>query len=332
MARQSGQSIKLFRLAEILREESNELSPLSIYDLIARLKRYGINAGRVTLRADIDTLIALGLDIVERQEGKRKVFFLGDREFSLSEIKMLMDSVRASKYISPNNTAKIINKLLKIAGKEKSRLYNSIQYSQNHKKCKDNALIYIIDEINRALTERRMVSFRYFNYRLEGGKDYRYDGQEVSVTPVSLVCNEDNYYMDAYSAQDDKIKTYRVDRLEGLTVTDCPAKSNDLILNHDSERNRVQTFSMYGGVKQAVTLRVDKGLGMYVVEEFGDTLRLIDNNDNHYTVSVDVQISPTFFAWCFSFAGGLKILKPAQVAEEFCRHIDKVIASCAPDG
>ncbi len=331
MPKSPNQNLKLFAILDILRSETNENTVLSIYDLKSKLYNKGILAGRDTVSYDLSVLESLGFDIISRREGNKKVYFLGEREFSLPEFKMLIDSVKASKYISKDNTAKLISKLLGLAGKEKTRLPNAVVFLDNSKKCSDNTIIYTVDLVIEAIDKKRYITFNYFDYSPEG-KRFRHGKKLYKVAPLGLCCNEDDYYLYAYSDEDEKIKFFRVDRLYSVLVTDEQIISNSIIENFEIEKNRLQTFQMFDGEKQRVTLEVDKEHSSYIYDEFGDKFWLKSSDGGMYIIEVEVQVSRPFFAWCFSFNGGVRIIAPEKVKKAFLAQLDNVRESVSLSG
>ncbi len=314
----SSQKLKLLYLADIFTKESDEDHPLSVYDLSEKLEAMGIKANRKTLAEDISLLEEFGYDIISKPVGKAKGYYLGARDFELTELKLLADAVSSARFITEKKSRSLLKKLEGLAGNYYGQEINRRVYIANRVKS-ENELIYInVDTIQRAISEKCMIRFKYFSYTVSKKKQYR-DGEYIC-SPYALTWNDGNYYMIAhYDKYSDTLSNFRVDRMEHVELlTDRAVKTPD---DFDLPGYMNTTFSMFSGLEYTVKMKFDSKFVNAVLDKFGTDIMLIPCDDGKFTVNADIKPGPAFYGWIFQFGTGAEIISPANIRDEYRRMI-----------
>ena len=314
MAKSEKQKQKLFRLIEILMRESDDTHGLSMPEIISALAEYGISAERKSIYDDIITLGELGFDVITLPTRPPK-YSLATRHFEISELKMLADAVASSKFITTEKSRELIDKLRVFAGKYRAGELSRQVYVEDRVKTMNDLGIENIDLVNRAVNENKKITFRYFDYGVTKERVFRHGGAEYVVTPLSLVRNDENYYLVAYDGRDSVNKNFRIDKMADVTVTGEPRDKAALEKRFNPAEYSNKVFGMYGGREELVTLECRERLSGVIIDRFGREPSFI-KSDFGFRVSLRVMISPNFFAWVLGFGGDMRIIAPAAVRSE----------------
>lgn len=324
MARENFRKVKLLKLLEMLQQNSDEQHPMSTSSIIARLEQMGIPCDRRTLAQDIATLSDLDYEIMTSTVGHEKAYYVEDRNFSIPELKILIDAVHASSFITAKKSDELIAKIASLAGSHRAEVLTRSMVAFNTRKHSNEKIFYIVDELESAILRRKKVLFRYFDLNENGERVYRRDGHRYVVEPVALVFNEDNYYLTCYSSRHDSISKYRVDRMDSVQIIDDPCSEKAMALRDQVAAYTEQAFKMFGGQAEDVVLEFDRSLIGAVYDRFGEGTKMMTTSSSKCIASVKVQVSPVFWGWLFQFAGEMQILSPAHLIEEYksrCRQI-----------
>lgn len=313
MPKGKNQKVKLIKILEILRNESDEEHPMSTNALIKRLRDEEIDVERKTLYDDIDCLNACGYEIMTVKTNSNH-YYIDDRTFNVAEIKILLDAVNASHFVTEKKTKELSEKIAALAGNHRAevlkRHVKSIDVKHTNEK-----IYYNIDCLNDCIEKGKMASFKYFKYNLSGKHEYKREGEDYLVSPISLVCSEDNYYLVAYSDKHDDITNYRVDRIESVSATDIDV-SEKCKKRATQQKTNKKVFSMFNGEEYRVTLLCDDSIINPVVDKFGENAIMTKCDGNKFTISANVLVAPTFYSWVFTFGEKMKIISPQKVVDE----------------
>ena len=326
MAKSANQKIKLLALLEILRQKSDEQHPLTIARLIELLDGYGVSAERKSLYDDMEVLRTFGYDVVA-VKSKQTGYYLGERQFSLPELKVLAGAVESSRFITKKKSEELIGKLSEDAGEYSARNIKRQVHISNRVKSMNESIYYYVDDIHTAIASDVRIRFLYFYLNEKKEKVYRRDGAVHEVSPFALVWSDENYYLIAYDDTYKALRHYRVDKMQSLSVTDLPREGKELYEKSDVSDYSQSVFGMFGGEKHAVTLRVENRLAGVMLDRFGTDTLLSPDGEGHFLLRVRVTVSPTFFGWVFGFGEGVEILSPAEVRADFCAHAEKSMLS-----
>jgi len=322
MARGEGQKEKLIRILEILMRHTDEEHGISISELISMLSEYGISAERKSVYDDFLVLSGLGFT-VERLPTRPASYYLADRIFELAELKMLVDAVESSKFITAHKSREIISKLEIFAGQHRSRELARQVYVEDRVKTMTNSAIYNIDSIHSAINSNKSISFKYFEYTAEKKKVYRHGGELYEASPIALIWNDENYYLVAYDEQAERIKNFRVDKMTDIKISDSPRAEQVLSERFNPANYTRKIFGMYGGREELVTLECRESLAGVIIDRFG-TEPTFTRTDFGFKVSLRVMLSPNFFAWVLGFGKDMRILSPSAVVDEIKKRIAEV--------
>ncbi len=323
MAKSSNQKLKLLYIAKYLMLHSDEAHPVSTAKIISELARYDIPAERKSIYGDIEALINFGVDIIQ-VKGKNGGYYIGERDFELPELKLLVDSVQSSKFITQEKTYRLIKKIESLASVYDGQLLQRQVYVKNRVKSMNESIYYAVDAVSDAITRNKKINFRYFEYTVEKERRYRHDGAIYSVSPFALIWDDENYYMLAWDSVAEKMKHYRVDKMDKVTISDDDREGNEVFEKTDMSAYTKTVFGMFGGNEQKVKLRFTNHLAGVVIDRFGRDIILIKDGDGHFTVNVNVAVSGQFLAWVFAFGAEAEIVSPAQVREKMKNYISEV--------
>lgn len=298
--------LKILYLAKFLREQTDEEHPATINDMIGYLKLQGISAERKAIYDDLELLRLYGMDIVYTKS-KNHNYYLGQRDFELPELKLLIDVVQSSPFLTTKKSMELIRKLESLASESQARTLRRQVYVLNRVKTLNEQLYYHIDGINEAINENKQIRFRYFDWSPQGERIYRHEGKVYQECPVAL-CVDRNYYLITYRPETDKYIHFRVDRISDLTVTD--ESRPELPADFDLASYVRNIFDMHSGQRQLVTLELDQKLLNVAMDRFGRDAHYRKGDGDTIIVSTQVEVSPTFLSWVLCFGSQAKILEP----------------------
>ncbi|MFZ5974673.1 MAG: helix-turn-helix transcriptional regulator [Bacillota bacterium] len=312
MAERANSKLKLLYLMKIL-EQTDEENTLTVPQMIEKLSGYGICAERKSIYDDIDILRRIGMDIVSRKTRTHN-YFVGSRLFELPELKLLVDAVQCSKFITHRKSNELIKKLESLTSREQAKKLARQVYVIGRVKSMNESIYYNVDEIFRAILSDRQICFKYYEYTANKRMQFRRQGEVYCVSPYMLSWYDENYYLVAYHERYGSLAHFRVDKMAQLTVTEQPRKEQDKNLNAAEYAKRV--FGMFTGEQESVRVVFDASLIGVVIDRFGRDVVLSPAGDGHFAASLNVQVSPVFLAWLFQFGDKVKIESPGSVAEK----------------
>ena len=324
MARSAFQKLKILYVMDYLLKNSDEQHPVTVAQLIAELAARNIAAERKSIYDDIECLREYGLDIIQTGAGKLSGYYVSARDFELPELKLLVDSVQCSKFITHKKTMSLIKKIGSLASVHDAKLLNRQVYVKNRIKTMNESIYYNVDEIHRGIAENKKIRFHYFEYTVQKQRRFRREGAWYVISPFSLGWDDENYYLVGFDSEAEIIKHFRVDKMADIGVTEEPRDGEESYSALDMAVYARKTFGMFTGEETSVKLRFEKDMVGVVLDRLGRDVMLIPDGDEHFTVRTDVVVSPQFFAWVFGFAGKAKILEPEHVVKAMQAQLDKV--------
>lgn len=324
MAKSANQKLKLLYLLRFLMQYSDEEHPLTTAQLIAELAENGISAERKSIYADIEALQMFGIDIIQTK-GRNGGYYIGERDFELPELKLLVDSVQSSKFITQEKTYKLIKKIENLAGVYDGQLLQRQVYVTNRVKSMNESIYYAVDVISDAINQNKKIRYRYFEYTVEKERRFRHDGAFYEVSPFALIWDDENYYMLAWDSEAEKMKHYRVDKMSEASLTDEKRDGTEIFEKTDMSAYTKSVFGMFGGEVQKVKIRFTNHLVGAVLDRFGRDTIVIKDGDGHFTVTVNAVVSGQFLAWVFAFGDEAEIVSPESVRNEMKAYAETVI-------
>ncbi len=316
MPKSDNQKLKILYILDYLQKNSHEDSPIRAGELIQMLDRHGISCDRKTVYSDIAALQDYGVDIVSLP-GRSGGYFIGSRNFELSELKLLIDAVQSSRYLTEKKSRELIEKLCNQCNEQDARLMKRTVLVSGRVKSMNETIYYNVDAIQEAIAQNKQIRFRYFDWDFGGKRRYR--EKEYLASPYGLCQDNENCYLLAHSARHGTT-SYRVDRMSDIRLTEdkrtpCPELTGKALHEYAN-----RTFQMYYGDSVAVKLRFHRDLLNVVIDRFGKDTMLIPDGPEHFNFTVDVAVSPMFLSWVIGFGNKAQILHPRSVMEA-CRKL-----------
>ena len=315
MARSSYQKLKPLYIMKYLLQNTDEDHPVTVNQLISYLDAQGISAERKSVYSDIEALRYFGLDIVQAGSGRSCGYYVARREFELPELKLLVDSVQSSKFITHRKTATLIRKIERLASVHEAQLLNRQVFVKNRIKTMNESIYYNVDEIHSGISKNKKIRFLYFEYNVQKERQYRRNGEYYVVSPFALTWDDENYYMVAYDSDAAMIKHYRVDKMEKISILEEDRDGLEAYQALDMAVYARKTFGMFTGQDRSVRLRFKNILAGAVFDRFGRDVMLIPDGEDHFVVTLDVAVSPQFYSWVFGFGTDVEILSPDDIRE-----------------
>ena len=318
------QKLKMLYLTKIFSEETDDLHSLTMPEIIEKLAAYGVNANRKTLYQDFEELRHFGLDIIAVQEGRNCYYHLGARDFELPELKLLVDSVQSAKFITDKKSKELIKKLEQLVSKyEGNQLHRQVVISGRIKSMNES-IYYNVDKLHEAIGAGCQIRFKYYQWNVKKEMELRRDGAWYQVSPWGLMWDDENYYLVAYDAEDDKIKHYRVDKMLRISVTKEKREGQQQFKAFNMPRYTKSLFGMYGGKETSVTLEARNEMVGVLIDRFGKDIFIAPVDGEHFKTTVNVAVSSQFLGWIMALGGGVKIVAPASVVEQMKAEIARL--------
>ncbi|MCD8340956.1 MAG: WYL domain-containing protein [Clostridiales bacterium] len=324
MAKRQNQKRKALYLAKIFFEETDENHGLTAGDLIARLQQYDVSVERKTLYQDIEDLRQFGMDIVAMQSGRTHTYHLVSRTFELPELKLLVDAVQSSKFITERKSRELIRKLETLCSVHDGKQLQRQVLITGRVKTMNESIYYNVDDIHTAINGNCQIRFHYFQWNLQREEELRRGGAWYCVSPWHLLWDDENYYMIAYESASDTIKHYRVDKMRNITVTDAPREGQAKLAAFDPAAYTKRLFGMYAGEETRVTLECENRMIGVLVDRFGKDFPLIQKDEGHFIAYVDAAVSEQFLGWVISLGSGVQVTAPEAVVERMREEVRRL--------
>ena len=312
MPKSDNQKLKILYILDYLQRNSHEDSPVRAAQLIAMLDQHNISCDRKTVYSDIAALQDYGVDIVSIP-GKNGGYYVASLNFELPELKLLIDAVLSSRYLTEKKSRELIEKLCDQCNEQDAKLMRRNVLVSGRVKSMNESIYYNVDAIQEAITQNRQISFRYFDWELGGKRRYR--EKEYLASPYGLCQDNENCYLLAYSDRHG-ITSYRVDRMSDIRLSDMPRVSCPELTGKAFHEHANRLFQMYSGDAVNVKLRFHRSLINVVIDRFGKDTMLIPDGEEYFNFTVKVAVSPMFLTWVIGFGAKAKILYPESVIQK----------------
>lgn len=331
MPKNPNQKLKLLYLYQILLQKTDEEHKLGMEELLQALSRCGIEAERKSIYSDIAALQDFGLDVV-LQRGPGGGYYVASRDFELPELKLLVDAIQCSRFITEKKSAELIGKIESLASESQARTLQRQVYIADRSKTVNESIYYNIDTLHAAISAGVQITFQYFEWIIDFSgaerirKRYRRDGARYQISPWALTWDDENYYLIAYEQSSDSIRHYRVDKMEHIALTELPREGQSLFrdqFNPASYSRKV--FGMFSGKEKTVRLQCENRFIGVLRDRFGADLMVQPVDEGHFAVNVTVAVSPQFFSWVFGLGGGVQIVSPEDVHSEFQKQLRQLL-------
>lgn len=326
MAKSENQKLKLLYIAQILKDDTDIDHPISTRALIERLEKLDIKAERKSIYSDMECLRQFGLDIEYLPSRADGGYYLASREFELAELKILVDMVQSSRFLTKKKSRELIKKLEGMAGKHDASQLQRTVYVGSRVKAENETVYYSVDIIHRAIQENKGIAFQYYTYTVGKELQYKKGGERYLVSPYYLTWQNENYYLIGVDERLGEIRHYRVDRMKKIEVLESDRQKQELFRDFDIAEYTNAAFGMFGGKKTSVLLECHDSLAGVMIDRFGKELPIRKAKGEYFTARVEVVLSSQFYGWLAGLGNRTKILSPDRAVEEYGDYLREIIS------
>lgn len=316
MPKSANQKLKMLYLVRLFMEKTDENNYVTMPEILAYLESNDIKAERKSIYDDIEQLKLFGFDILNFKENRKYYYYLASRDFELAELKLLVDVVQASKFITEKKSNELIGKLEKQASHFQARELQRHVYVTSRAKTVNESIYYNVDAINQAINMNRQINFEYYEWNLKKQLVKKVNGDKDGISPWALTWDDENYYLIAYDSESKITKHYRVDKIRNIEITNDERVGKEEYKKLNLADYSKKVFSMFGGEEEQVTLEVKNNLIGVFLDRFGTDIMVVPKQNGCFTVHLKVMISDMFLSWIIGLGDGVKILSPDGVVEK----------------
>ena len=316
MPKGTKQKLKLYYLSQIMIQETDDNHGLTMPQIKSFLEEKGVTADRKSIYDDLKALEDLGIDIIGEKVGKSFLYHVGNKQFEIAELKLLVDAIQSSKFITEKQSNTLIKKLTELVSRYEATQLRRQVYVQGRIKTMNDSIYYNVDEIYNAISDNRQIEFEYMKWNT--GKELvpRREGL-YRVSPWALSWDDENYYLIAFEEGTDRLKHYRVDKMKHISITDDKRLGRELFDKIDLAKYNQRNFGMFGGESTMVKLKFKDELVGVIIDRFGKDITIRPSTEAGWSEArVEVAVSDQFFGWIFALGQGIKLLEPEDVVEK----------------
>lgn len=324
MPKGTNNKFKLYRLAQIMLEKTDEEHYITMPEIMAELARYEITADRKTIYGDLRDLQQLGIEVEGEPVGNRYHYHVVSRVFELPELKLLVDAIQSSKFITERKTNSLIKKLETLVSKYDAAKLQRQVFVSGRIKTMNESIYYTVDAIHNAISENKKIRFQYFQWNIKKEMELRHGGAYYHISPWGLSWDDENYYLVGFDSEANLIKHFRVDKMLHITLMDEAREGQEHFMKLDMADYSKKSFGMYRGKEKMVKLLVHNRLAGVIIDRFGKGVMMIPVDEEHFSVNVEVQISGQFLGWVMSLGEDVKIVGPIDVVERMQSEIQRL--------
>lgn len=317
------QKLKLLYLAKIMQEKTDDTHYLTMPEIINELAKYDIEAQRKSVYDDIAALNDYGIEIIKEMRSYKTYYHCVSRDFELAELRLIIDAIASSKFITLKKSKDLIEKLEKMASHYDAKLVKREVYISGRVKSMNESVLYTVDAIQNAIAYNHKITFQYFNWNVDGEMELRHDGAYYEISPWALIWDDENYYMIGYDESVDDFKHFRVDKMLHTSEIKKRRQGRAEFDKKDKEIYTKKHFRMFGGEEERVTLLCTKDMANVIIDQFGRDVTLRKVDDEHFEVRVDVVVSNQFFGWIVALDGKVMIKAPEKVKHDMNALLQK---------
>ena len=311
----NNQKLKLLYLVKIFTEDTDDQHALTLSQIVDKLHAYGVNAERKTLYQDFEILRDFGFDIIGVQTQRNYYYHIGNRKFELPELKLLVDSVQAAKFITQKKSNALIRKLEGMVSKYEAQQLQRQVIISGRVKAMNESIYFNVDKLHEAIGKSRQITFQYYRWNIKKEMELRNEGKWYRVSPWSLMWDDENYYLVGFDSEDKKIKHYRVDKMMQIELVDKRREGREQFKAFNMPKYTKSLFGMFGGEEMQVTLEAENEMVGILIDRFGKDIPIKAVDENHFRTVVNVAVSDQFLGWIMALNEGVKIMGPEKVRD-----------------
>ncbi len=314
---------------EILQNQTDENHPMTLADIITELQRNGITAERKSLYDDMEALRIFGLDIV-KTGGRNCGYYIANRTFELPELKLLVDAVQSSKFITAKKSNELIKKVESFTSRHEASTLQRQVFVTNRIKTMNESIYYNVDKIHNAISLGKKIRFLYFEWVVDFSskdkikKQYRRDKAYYKVSPWALTWDDENYYLIAFDSKAGIIKHFRVDKMEKIEIIQEQRDGQSHFHQFDMATYSRKVFGMFSGEERTVKISFSNYLIGVVIDRFGKDVFISQRDNDHFVMTAKIVASPQFMGWLFSFGKNAEILSPEDLCKSYVQQVSEV--------
>lgn len=324
MPKGTKQKFKLIYIIKYLLENTDENHKVTMADILNYLESYDITAERKGIYDDIETIRELGIDVHGEKIGRNFYYYVVDREFEIAELKLLVDAIQSSKFITEKKSQELIKKLGSLVSFHDAKKLKRQVYVVGRAKTLNESIFYNIDTIHSAIGGNQKISFQYFQWNIKKEMELRRNGELYEVSPWALLWEDENYYLIGYDSCHKEMRHYRVDKMLKISCLDSTRDGRDVFEKLNMADYTKKNFGMFAGEEETVKLEVHNRLIGVIVDRFGTDIMVIPADEEHFRVNVKVSVSSQFFGWIFGLGSDVRILGPENVVNRMKEELLKV--------
>lgn len=324
MPRGSNQRFKMSYLKDIMLEETDSEHTITMPQIIRELEKHGVSAERKSLYNDIADLKFLGVKIKGTQRNRDYFYQVDEREFSMAELKLLVDAIQSSKFITETKSRQLIKKLEKNASKYERKTLQRQVFVQGRVKNMNESIYQNVDALHSAIAEDKQIRFKYSQWNVNKKLEQKKNGEWYVISPWALTWDDDNYYLVAYDSVAGKIKHYRVDKMSRIGVLEEGREGLEEFKNFNIADYSTKNFGMFGGREETVTIEIENSMVGVFIDRFGTDIPVIPIDESHSKIRVTVAVSEQFYGWIFALGAGVRITGPKSVKDDLKRMAERI--------
>jgi predicted DNA-binding transcriptional regulator YafY len=272
----------------------------------------------------MDALRTLGFDVIGEKDGRNFSYHLGSKEFEVAELKLLVDAIQSSKFITEKKSKELIKKLTNLVSDYEAMQLKRQVVVQGRIKTMNESIYYVVDEIHNAISNNLKISFKYYKWNLDKKMVPRKEDRYV-VSPWALTWDDENYYLVAYDSEVEKIKHFRVDKMREIELLSEKREGKTHFDKLDMAAYTRKNFGMFGGKEVKVKLRFRNEMVGVLLDRFGKDIAIRKTDEEGWAeANVDVALSDQFLGWIFSLKDDVRIVGPQEVVDIFINDIKAV--------
>lgn len=326
MPKGNNQKLKLIYMIEILTQHTDEKHSITMPQIIEKLKEYNVTAERKSLYDDIEIIRDLGIDVQMRKEGRNYYYNVVGKQFEIAELKLLVDAIQSSKFITKTKSEQLIKKLETHASIYEARSLNRQIMVTGRIKTMNESIYYNIDELHEAIAENKKIQFKYYEWDINKEFVPRKNGKVYEISPWGLVWDNDNYYLIAYDEENEMIKHYRVDKMKYIKVLDHKREGKKVFDKLNISKYTEQNFGMFAGEETRIVLKVKNDKIGIIIDRFGKDVVVMPDEEGYFKTTIYVAMSDQFLGWIFGLGDGVQIISPKSAVDRMKERICSIKA------
>lgn len=324
MPKGTNQKLKLIYIIKYLLENTDENHKVTMADIIRYLESYDITAERKSIYTDLETLRDIGIDVLGEKVGRNFYYYIAGRDFEVAELKLLVDAIQSSKFITEKKSSELIKKLQGLVSVHEAKQLQRQLYVSGGTKTVNESIYYNIDALHNAIGGNHKIQFQYFQWNVKKEMEFRRNGELYEVSPWALLWEDEKYYLIAFDSSRQEIRHYRVDKMLKISAVNEVREGREYFEKFNLAEYSKKNFGMFAGEEEMVKLEVHNRLIGVILDRFGTDVMIIPADEEHFRVNVKVSVSNQFFGWIFGLGSDVKIMAPENVVNKMRKELENI--------